>query len=177
MIAPSLASLGQVMQMAYVPKDVDAALAFWLKLGAGPFFTLSHVKMEDVRYRGEPTDCDFSIWLGHWGDMQIELIQQHNDAPSIYKAWSDAGHEGVQHVCIVVDDMAKARAVCAERGYVVAQEGKLAGGGEAIYVDTGGGSGTMIEILKSTPEGAGFFAFLRDAARDWDGSDPIRSLG
>jgi hypothetical protein len=51
------------------------------------------------------------------------------------------------------------------------------GGGEVIYVDTGGGPGTMVEILKPAPGGHEFFAFMRQAARDWDGTDPVRQLG
>jgi hypothetical protein len=58
----------------------------------------------------------------------------------------------------------------------VAQEGKLAGGGEVIYVDTGGGPGTMVEILEPGPGTAGFFAMMREAARGWDGADPLRTL-
>jgi methylmalonyl-CoA/ethylmalonyl-CoA epimerase len=130
-----------------------------------------------VKYRGAPTDIDFSMALGHWGDMQIELIRQHNDAPSIYKAWRDEGQEGLQHVCILVDDMENARKVCAGAGAVVAQEGKVANGGEVIYVDPGGGPGTMVEILKPGPGSREFFAMIRDAARGWDGSDPFRRLG
>ena len=33
------------------------------------------------------------------------MIRQHNDAPSIYKAWRDEGREGLHHVCILVDDL------------------------------------------------------------------------
>jgi catechol 2,3-dioxygenase-like lactoylglutathione lyase family enzyme len=176
--SPQIADLGEVMQLAYVPADFDAALDFWVKvMGAGPFFALDHVKLIDLKYRGEASDVDFSMALGYWGDMQIELIRQHNDAPSIYKAWRDAGHEGLQHVCILVDDMAHARAVCAQAGAVVAQEGFVAGGGEVIYVDTGGGPGTMVEILKPGPGSRDFFGMIRDAARGWDGSEPLRRLG
>ena len=176
-MSASLTGLGQVMQLAYVPADFDAALAHWLKMGAGPFFTLDHVQLDDVRYAGEPADIDFSMVLGYWGDLQIELIRQHNAAPSIYKAWRDDGREGLHHVCILVDDIDEARRVVAQAAGVVAQEAKVPGGGEVIYVDTGGGSGTMVEILKPAPGGRDFFAFMREAARDWDGSDPVRSLG
>ena len=173
-----IADLGEIMQLAYVPADFDAALRHWTQVvGAGPFFALDHVQLEDVRYCGAPSTIDFSMALGYWGDMQIELIRQHNDAPSIYKAWRDAGHEGLQHVCILVDDIAHARAVCAAAGATVAQEGRMAGGGEVIYVDTGGGPGTMVEILQPGPGTRGFFTMMRDAARGWDGSEPLRRLG
>ena len=173
-----IASLGTVMQIAYVPADFDAALAFWTKtMGVGPFFALDHVQLEDVKYRGAPAEIDFSMVIGYWGDIQIELIRQHNDAPSIYKAWRDEGREGLHHVCILVEDMAAARAACAQAGAVVVQEGKVAGGGEVIYVDTGGGPGTMVEILKTGAGGLQFFGMMRDAARGWDGTDPVRRLG
>ena len=161
-----------------MPADFAAALAFWTKtMGVGPFFALDHVKLEDVTYRGAQADIDFSMVIGYWGDIQVELIRQHNDAPSIYKAWRDEGREGVHHVCILVDDMDVAREVCAEAGAVVVQQGKVAGGGEVIYVDTGGGPGTMVEILKTGAGGREFFGMMREAARSWDGTDPVRRLG
>jgi catechol 2,3-dioxygenase-like lactoylglutathione lyase family enzyme len=175
---PTITSLGEIMQLAYVPADFDAALRFWIEtVGAGPFFALDHVKLNDVKYHGAPVEVDFSMVIGYWGDLQIELIRQHNDVPSIYKAWRDAGHEGLHHVCILVDDMAHARKVCANAGATVAQEGVVPNGGEVIYVDTGGGPGTMVEILKPGPGSREFFAMMREAARAWDGSDPIRRLG
>ncbi len=178
MSGANIASLGEIMQLAYVPADFEAALAFWTKtMGAGPFFALDHVQLEGVKYRGAPADIDFSMALGYWGDLQIELIRQHNASPSIYKTWRDEGREGLHHVCILVDDMAAARAVCAQARAVVMQEAQVPGGGEVIYVDTGGGPGTMVEILKPAPGGREFFAMMRDAARGWDGADPLRRLG
>lgn len=172
-----IADLGEVMQLAYVPADFDGALKFWTEtMGAGPFFALDHVKLDDLKYKGAPAEIDFSMVLGYWGDLQIELIRQHNDAPSIYKAWRDEGREGLHHVCILVDDMEKARAVCAEAGASIAQEGKVQGGGEVIYVDTGGGPGTLVEILKPGPGSRGFFGMMREAARGWDGQNPVRRL-
>lgn len=174
----AIATLGEVMQLAYVPSDFDGALKFWIEtMGAGPFFALDHVKLDDLKYLGQPADIDFSMVLGYWQDMQIELIRQHNDAPSIYKRWRDEGREGLHHVCILVDDMAHARKICAGAGASIAQEGKLAGGGEVIYADTHGGPGTMVEILKPAPGTRELFAMMREAARNWNGSDPVRKLG
>lgn len=174
----SIAGLGEVMQLAFVPADFDAALRHWTEtMGAGPFFALEHVALEDLKYRGRPSDIDFSMALGYWGDIQIELIRQHNDAPSIYKAWRDEGREGLHHVCILTDDMDEARAVAAAAGAEVVQEGRLAGGGSVIYVDPGGGSGGLVEILQRTEGGQALFAMMREAARGWDGSAPLRRLG
>ena len=173
-----IAQLGTVMQMAYVPPDFDAALRHWTEtMGVGPFFSLEHISLPNCRYEGQPSDIDFSIAIAYWGDMQVELVRQHNDAPSIYKRWRDEGRDGLHHVCIVVDDMAHARKVCAAAGARVAQEGEVAGGGEVIYVDAGGGPGSLVELIclpQSTLDG---FAAMREACHAWDGSDPLRPLG
>jgi catechol 2,3-dioxygenase-like lactoylglutathione lyase family enzyme len=173
----TIVKLGPIMQLAYVPRDMDTAIEFWTKtMGAGPFFSLPHIAYKAARYRGEPSNVDFSVLLGYWGDVQIELIEQHDDSPSIYKSWLDAGREGLHHVCLVVDDIAHARAVCDQAGAKLEQEIFLEGG-EAIYVDTGGGAGTMVEILEPMPGFMDLCGMMRDAAKGWDGTDPVRSLG
>jgi hypothetical protein len=176
-MSAGIAGLGPIMQLAFVPADFDGALAHWIRMGAGPFFVLDHVKLDDVKYRGQAADIDFSMVLGYWGDLQIELIRQHNDAPSIYKAWRDAGREGLHHVCILTADMAAARMACAEADCSIAQEANVPGGGSVIYAETGGGPGTMVEILKPSPGGPEFFAMMREAHRVWDGTNPVRRLG
>jgi len=174
----SMARLGSVMQMAYVPADFEGALKFWTKtIGAGPFFSIEHVKLERTRYRGQVVEVDFSMMLGYWGDMQIELIRQHNDAPSIFKAWRDEGREGLHHVCVLIDEMNGARDLCSRAGISVAQEAIVPGGGEVIYVDTGAGPGSLVEMLKPAPGTREFFKMMREAHRTWDGSDPVRKLG
>ncbi|HEV2651735.1 MAG TPA: VOC family protein [Rhizomicrobium sp.] len=173
-----LASLGEIMQLAFVPADFDGALRFWIEtMGAGPFFALDHVQVENVRYRGKPANIDFSMMLGYWGDMQIEIIRQHNDTPSIYSTWRKEGREGLHHMCVLVDDIALARKACADVKAERLQEGTVPNGGAFFYADTGGGPGTMLEVLKPGPGSREFFAMMRDAARGWDGKDPIRKLG
>jgi methylmalonyl-CoA/ethylmalonyl-CoA epimerase len=175
-MAKTISELAPIMQLAFVPRDMQAALHYWTKvMGAGPFFSLPHIAYKEVRYRGEPTNIDFSVLLGYWGDMQIELIEQHCDSPSIYKAWLDEGREGLHHVCILVDDIAEARAVFAAADASIEQE-VFMDGAEAFYADTKGGPGTLVEVLRPSPDFAGLFTLMRDAARGWDGSDPVRTF-
>jgi hypothetical protein len=171
-----LAKLGAMMQIAYVPEDFDQALRFWTEtMGVGPFFLREHVKLDRTLYRGAATSPDFDMALAYWGDVQIELIRQHNDAPSIYADWRNAGQQGVQHMCVIVEDMAATRRMVAERGGVTVQEVfMLRGMGEAIYVDMGGGPGTMIEYLWLEPGVVRNFEAMRAAAASWDGQDPVR---
>jgi len=173
-----IAQLGTVMQIAFVPKDFDAALRHWTEtMGVGPFFRMDHVALLNTKHEGAPVEIDFSIAIAYWGDLQVELVKQHNDAPSIYKRWRDEGREGLHHVCIVVDDIARAREVCAAAGVRVAQEAEVAGGGEVIYVDTGGGPGSIVEVIQLPQSTLTGFAWMREQCRQWDGTDPVRKLG
>jgi hypothetical protein len=78
------------MQFAFVPKDFDAAVKHWTEtMGVGPFYLIENNLLGEGKYLGEPYHCVFSIAIAYWGDMQIELVRQENDAPSIYR-----GREG-----------------------------------------------------------------------------------
>jgi catechol 2,3-dioxygenase-like lactoylglutathione lyase family enzyme len=107
--------------------------------------------------------------------MQIEIIRQENDALSPYSEWRKAGSEGVHHVCVKVDDLDKAAEICRAAGAEIVFSGEAAGT-RWFYADTGGGPGTILEVVCFSPQSGGLQAMIRDAARDWDGSDPIRRL-
>lgn len=170
-------ALGDIIQIAYLPEDFDAAVRHWTEtVGVGPFFLLENVQLGDMKYRGAPSDAVFSIAIGYWGNIQIELIRPENDAPSIYSG-EYAVRDRVHHTCIFVDSIADARRACAEAGAEILVEGKVGDSGEVIYVDAGGGPGHVIELLQPMAGSEGLFAMMRDAARDWDGSDPLRVVG
>ena len=59
-----IAQLGTVMQLAFVPKDFDAALRHWTEtMGVGPFFRMSHVTLLNTKHEGLPVEIDFSECL------------------------------------------------------------------------------------------------------------------
>lgn len=173
----SIKALGDIIQMAYLPEDFDATLRYWTEtVGVGPFFLMENIQLGDMRYRGQPTDAVFSIAIAYWGDIQIELIRAENDAPSIYSG-EYAVKDRLHHICIFVDSIADARRACADAGAEILVEGKVGDSGEVIYVDAGGGPGHVIELLQPMAGSEGLFAMIKDAGRDWDGSDPLRKLG
>jgi len=171
----SLAKLGEIMQIAYVPKDFEATIDHWVKKGAGPFFVLKGTKAEWQTCYGKEAYPILDIALGHWGDMQIEIIRQTSPEKSVYKDWRDAGHEGVHHTCIKVDDIDAARRECEAIGAPIVVEGRV-GGTQWFYADTGGGLGTYLEVIHYPPGQEGLMTMIRDAARDWDGSNPVREI-
>jgi hypothetical protein len=90
---------GAVRQNGYVVRDIQAAMKHWIEvMGIGPWYYMDRVKTDWFRHRGQSSSVEMSIALANSGDLQIELIQQRNDAPSLYKEFLDAGHEGLQHM-------------------------------------------------------------------------------
>ncbi|BEV00989.1 VOC family protein [Novosphingobium olei] len=174
--------LGPVGQLAYLPSDFDATLKYWTQtMGVGPFFLMENIQLTDCKYKGVPTDAMFSIAIAYWGDVQIELIRPENREPSIYTG-EYAVTDQLHHICIFVDSIAEARAACAEAGAEVLVEGKVGDDGEVIYVDPGardggGGPGHVIELLQNTAAAPGLFQMIKDAGKNWDGSEPLRKLG
>jgi methylmalonyl-CoA/ethylmalonyl-CoA epimerase len=168
-----ISSIGPIMQLAFVPDDFDAALAHWTKtMGAGPFFWVEHAILENKKFEGQPSDVDFGLALGYWGDMQIELIKQHNDAPSIYHTQPYCGHGGIHHVCLLTDNIETARAKTEAAGGKIAFTAD-AGDGAVFYAHTGGAEG-MVEVLQMGAGMQDFFDMIKAASIGWDGSDPLR---
>ena len=94
-----------VRQLAYVVRDMDAALKYWVDvLHVGPFFVFEHCPLLNQRYYGKPSNVDVTLALGNSGALQIELIYQHNDEPSVYKEFLDAGRVGVHHFGMMPQD-------------------------------------------------------------------------
>jgi catechol 2,3-dioxygenase-like lactoylglutathione lyase family enzyme len=174
----TITQLGPVAQLAFVPRDFEACLDYWTRvMGAGPFYLMEHIKADRTLYRGKETHIDFTAAVGYWGDMQIEIVRQHCDTPSIYSNWLAEGREGLHHVLIAVDDMESALQRCQEAGAELLQQAVFRGGSaEVAYLDTGGGPGTMLELWKGDDAGRAFFASVRAAAENWDGRDPVRRL-
>lgn len=166
---------GPVMQLGYVVPDLERAMRHWADLGIGPFFVLSHVKFAETQYRGRPTDFDMSVGIAQWGDMQVELIQQFNDAPSIYRDFPHRATGGLQHVGVMTDsvddDLARMRLL----GIEPVQSGSTANGIKFAYVSTDLYPGAMIELIQHGPIDD-FFRLVREAAQGWDGREPVRRL-
>ena len=170
-----ISAIGPVMQIAFVPVDFDAAIKHWTRvMGVGPFFLIENIALAEMRYLGEPSDCVFTIALAYWGEMQVELIRQENDAPSIYRGCDDGA---LHHTCVLTDNIEQARHTAAESGATVLVEAKVGADGAVLYIDTGGGPGSIVEILQPASGSDVLFSMIKDASLDWDGSNPLRGLG
>jgi hypothetical protein len=160
-----------------VVTDIEAAMRHWTEvLGVGPFFYIEKPPIEDFRYRGAPSPLEVSIALANSGPLQIELIQQRNDAPSMYRDFLEAGHVGLQHLAYWTETMDADLERLERAGFEIGQSGSIGGNGRFVYYDTTAHPGTVIELSEIDGAKGRFFEHVRDAARGWDGSQPIRRL-
>lgn len=166
--------VGPLFQNGYVVRDWRSAADHWSRLlGVGPFFAMEHVAFADCRYRGAPSAIDMSVALAYSGDLQIELIEQHNEAPSIYRDFSAVHGEGLQHLGVLVDRLDDALALEGWADRVV-QAGATTVGQRFAYVDVGCHPGGMIELIEATEAARGAFAYMKEKAAQWNGDRPIR---
>ena len=130
-----------------------------------------------LQYRGEPSPLEVSIALANSGDLQIELIEQRNDAPSMYRDFLARGQEGLQHVACWYDSLDAPLARAAELGFAVGQSGCIGEQGRFAYLETESHGGTVVEISEISGSKGRFFEHVRASAADWDGSEPVRPIG
>jgi hypothetical protein len=178
---PARVALGLPMQLGFVVPDLDAAIRHWVSLGVGPFFLLEHIAFAECSYRGKPARFDLSVAIGQWGPVQVELIRQHDDVPSIYTRFDGSRAGGLQHVGVMTDSVAADLERLAPLGIEPVQHGSTANGIRFAYVNTdalpGAHPGGMVELIERGPAIDGFFRLVREAAAGWDGRDPLRRPG
>lgn len=81
-----LHKIGSIYQICFVVPDLKAAAHDWTSSRkAGPFFLFEHFEFEYPDFKGEALAPDVSLALGYSGGLNIELIEQHDDTPSVYK--------------------------------------------------------------------------------------------
>jgi len=170
------ALFGKVCQNGYVVRDIEAAMTFWTQvLRVGPFFYIPKVKTDWFRYRGADSPVELSIALANSGDLQIELIQQRNAAPSMYLHFLDRHGEGLQHMSYWTTDYQALYDRALASGFVVGHEGQIGGPkGRFAYFESAGHAGTVVEISDVSGGKGRFFQHIRKAAESWDGRDPVR---
>jgi hypothetical protein len=167
--------LGAIVQFAYVVEDIDRAMAdFTDRLGLGPWFLRSRFQPPAGRYRGRPTSPVFSLARAFAGHAMVELIEQHDDTPSVYHERGGPRTYGFHHWGVMTatfdEDVARYGAL----GYEEAFSDTLPSGSRVVYLDATGELPGMIELIEHTDAQERVYTEIYEAAVGWDGSDPVR---
>jgi len=165
------------MQACWVVPDLERAVDTWVgSTGVGPFFLFDTVTFEEPRYRGQPADCpDITAAMAQAGDLQIELVCQRDARPSFWRDLVPAGQAGLHHMALYCDNYDATLDAYLGAGLEVGFSGLMMGA-RVCWVDASRTLGFMIELIEANPVADAVFGSFREAARDWDGSDPLRRL-
>ena len=123
--------LGEPHHYAYVVEDIEATVnALADQLGAGPFFLIEGVPLENVLSRGEPAEFVHNSAFGSCGAGAIELIEPLSLAPERVEKRFSGPRPGIHHVGYAVPptEVADLRSSLDERGlpqYLSSQLGEV----------------------------------------------------
>jgi Glyoxalase/Bleomycin resistance protein/Dioxygenase superfamily len=166
-----------IIQIAYSVADIEAEMRRYSELlHVGPWFLIGPFVPPKGRYRGTPTKAHFSLGLAYSGGLQIELIQQHDEEPSVFRETLKArGAHGFHHWGIGARDFEKADAHYRSLGYAEAFTDTAPDplGCRVIYFDTGRELPGMLEIIEINAATEQAFHGMYQAAREWNGKDHI----
>jgi methylmalonyl-CoA/ethylmalonyl-CoA epimerase len=170
--------LGEPHHIAYVVDDIEATVRRLVdQLGAGPFFLVENVPLENVLSRGEPAEFVHNSAFGSCGAGAIELIEAVSLAPERVEERFSGPRPSIHHVAYAVPptDVADVRRSLDERGlpqYLSSQLGEV----DTTLHDASAVLGHDIEIHVDGEGLRGFFGMVRGAAEGWDGSEPLRPV-
>jgi len=172
----SILKLGPVRQVGYVVDDIEKSMREWVKIGVGPWFYTAKAPLEGFKYMGKPSDIQLAGALTNSGYMQIELIQQLNDAPSLYRDYPQKAGGGIHHISHWMDteryDTAYKELL--SLGFYVGHEGAIGPNGRFAYFLNDRIPGSILEISETSGFKGEYFKLIADVCANWDGSDPIR---
>jgi glyoxalase/bleomycin resistance protein/dioxygenase superfamily protein len=161
---------------AYVVESIAATVERLAEqLGAGPFFLVENVPLENVTSRGEPAEFFHHSAFGYCGGGPIELIETVRLVPERVEARFSGDRPRVHHVAWVAPpaSVENLRRELEDRGlpeYLSARLGEL----DVTFHDASNALGHDIEIHVDSQGLRDFFRLVREGAEGWDGSDPLR---
>jgi hypothetical protein len=163
-------------QLGHVVDDVLVAAMTWVdSFGVGPFHVLPVVDQRLTLRDGETRTVRLQVAVAQAGPVQIELIQQHCDTPSIYRDWSRRGTSALHQIATVTSEYDAKTAHLKAVGHNVAAE-SLDGRFRIAYVDTVAAFGFYTEVVEKTPGFLHQLQAISQTCAEWDGGDPVRLL-
>ena len=168
---------GSIAQIAYVVADIETAVeAYVARMRVGPWFVVGPFHPAKPVYRGKAIVPHVSIALAYTGTMMIELIQQHDDAPSVFVEAVQARGYGFHHWGIAVEDFDRELDGYLAKGYEIAYSDTAPMGMRVAYMDTFRDLPGMVELLEGNAAFEEFFTPIYRASVGWDGRDPLRKV-
>ena len=95
-----------IIQIAYTVPDIEEGMRHYSDLlHVGPWFLVGPFVPPKGVYRGAPTEMRVSLGIAFFGEAMIELIEQHDEKPSVFQETLRArGAHGFHHWAIGARD-------------------------------------------------------------------------
>lgn len=162
-----------VIQLAYYVPDIVAAAEHWAThLGAGPFYTLSHIPLRSVQYGDNPGELDHSSAYGWHGTHMVELVTQHGPASPVF----GKRPFGLHHAAYIARDLDSELRRLEALGWPTAMLATTSNNMRFAFADANSSLGHYFELYENADSIHDFYQFIEQAAKDWDGQDPVRAL-
>ena len=169
--------IGGIIQSAYVVEDIYASMRnFTARLGVGPWFVSEPFQPPEGKYRGGPARFKLTLAIAFSGHLMVELIQQHDDLPSVYMETVKARGYGFHHWAVASADLDEDVRRYEEAGYVVTFSDRSPRGMRVTYVEKPGELPGMIELIEMNAAAEAAYTRCFEAAKGWDGSAPFRTF-
>jgi hypothetical protein len=163
----------RMFQLGFVVDDLLTTARRWVEVfGVGPFHIMPRVQ-NSCSYRGADASVDIHIGVAQAGPVQIELIQDFTDGPSVFQDLRDTA--GFHQICTVTSDYDGKTAHYKALGYELACE-FTSPGQRVAFFDTFDEFGFFTEVAEEKPSFQVNLARISQTCADWDGTDPIRIL-
>jgi Glyoxalase/Bleomycin resistance protein/Dioxygenase superfamily len=163
----------RLFQLGFVVDDLLEGAARWARvLGVGPFHVTPR-RTSRATYRGAPSNVEVQYALAQAGPVQIELIKQHCNRPSMFRDVFAAGDSGFHQLCTVSMDYDAKVAQYEQLGYELVGEIETPGR-RIAYFDTFADFGFYIEVVEHSRELVSSWDRIARTCAEWDGRDPVR---
>ena len=160
-----------VKQLGYYVESIEETAQLLAdRFGAGPFFDLGVATPAKLELRGKECGSLTRCALGHFNNVQIELIEAANDEPSVY---TEMGRYGLHHACIWADDAEKVAKEFVDAGFEIAMEMVSGQGLHVIYIDTVEALGIYTEVNAPIEQ---LYMGIKMQHENWDGTRPLRTM-
>ena len=116
---------------------------------------------------------DHTSAYGQWGDIMVELVQDHGTGPSVVRDLYNVDESGLHHLAFFVEDIDLATRSLVDLGFEL---GMTARAGPTIFnmIDATKTLGHFIELYEPNAALINFYTRVKEASINWDGEDPIR---
>lgn len=163
-------NFGPIKQLGYLVENIDQAVAAWMDhQGVGPWMIIKNVPLK-CTYRGEPSSPLVDIALAYRGDVQIELIQQTNDAPSPYRYYFNNQQFGLHHTAYLCEEIDTDISNAVANGHEIVCDINMPDGSRYVYTQIPAlGEHVFVEFLEATDIMKQMFRDGIEAAKQWQG--------